>query len=90
MISLGYPTAEEELSIIENQRLAHPIEDLSAVASAEEVLALQEATRGIFVHDLIRQYIVSITEATRSQADISLGARPEVLWGSSGQARRSP
>ena len=86
MISLGYPTAEEELSIIENQRLAHPIEDLSPVASAEEVLALQEATRGIFVHDLIRQYIVSITEATRSQADISLGSSPRgslgLFWAS--------
>ena len=86
MISLGYPTAEEELTIIENQRLAHPIEALSPAASAEEVMALQEATRGIFVHDLIRQYIVSITGATRSQPDISLGSSPRgslgLFWAS--------
>ena len=86
MISLGYPTAEEELTIIENQRLAHPIEALGPAASAEEVMALQEATRGIFVHDLIRQYIVSITGATRSQPDISLGSSPRgslgLFWAS--------
>ena len=76
MISLGYPTVEEELAIIEQQRVAHPIETLEAVATAEEVRSLQAATRDIFVDDLIRQYIVSVTEATRSQADISLGSSP--------------
>ena len=75
-ISLGYPTIEEELAIIEQQRVAHPIETLEAVTTAEDIRGLQAATRDIFVDDLIRQYIVSVTEATRSQPDISLGSSP--------------
>ncbi len=76
MISLGYPTMEEELSIIEGQRLAHPIDNLRSVATAEDITNLQAAARDIFVDDLIRQYIVSIVEATRSQTDIALGSSP--------------
>ena len=76
IISLGYPTIEEELEIIERQQIAHPIESLEPVASAQEVMDLQRAIRTIYVDDLVKQYIVNLTDATRSHADISLGASP--------------
>ena len=76
IISLGYPTIEEELEIIERQQMAHPIETLEPVASAQEVIDLQRTIRSIYVDDLVKQYIVNLTDATRSHADISLGASP--------------
>ena len=76
MISLGYPTAEEELAIVENQRQSHPIDSLDAVASSEEVISLQEAVKEIYVDDLIKRYIIALTEATRDHEDISLGSSP--------------
>ena len=76
MISLGYPTVEEELAIVENQRTAHPIEALEPVVTAEGIVGLQEATRQVYVDDLVKRYVVSIVEATRSNDDISLGASP--------------
>ncbi len=76
IISLGYPTIEEELEIIERQQIAHPIETLESVATAQEVIDLQRAIRTIYVDDLVKQYIVNLTDATRSHADISLGASP--------------
>lgn len=76
IISLGYPTIEEELEIIERQQIAHPIETLESVATAQEVMDLQRAIRTIYVDDLVKQYIVNLTDATRSHADISLGASP--------------
>ena len=76
MITLGYPTAEEELAIVENQRLAHPIESLGPVTTADEIIKLQEATAQIFVDELIKQYIVAVTAATRGHPDISLGSSP--------------
>lgn len=76
IISLGYPTIEEELEIIERQQIAHPIESLGPVATAQEVMDLQRAIRTIYVDDLVKQYIVNLTDATRSHADISLGASP--------------
>ena len=76
IISLGYPTIEEELEIIERQQMSHPIESLQPVATAQEVIDLQRAIRAIYVDDLVKQYIVNLTDATRSHADISLGASP--------------
>ena len=76
IISLGYPTIEEELEIIERQAMTHPIDTLQPVATAQEVIDLQRAIRAIYVDDLVKEYIVNLTDATRSHADISLGASP--------------
>ena len=76
IISLGYPTIEEELEIIERQQMAHPIESLESVATAQEVMELQRTIRTIYVDDLIKEYIVNLSDATRSHPDISLGASP--------------
>ena len=75
-ITLGYPTPDEELSIVENQRLSHPIDSLQPVTNAEDIVALQEAARQIYVDDLIKQYIVTINEKTRDHPDLSLGSSP--------------
>ena len=76
MISLGYPSAEEEIAVIDGQQLGHPIETLQAVATAEEIGGMQRATRDVYVDDLIKQYIVAIVSATREHDDIALGASP--------------
>jgi MoxR-like ATPase len=76
MITLGYPTPEQELAIVENQRVAHPIEALKPVTTPEEVIEVQEAVRHVYVDDLVKQYIVAITGSTRSHPDISLGSSP--------------
>lgn len=76
MISLGYPSAEDEIAVIDGQQLGHPIETLQAVATAEEIGGMQRATRDVYVDDLIKQYIVAIVSATREHDDIALGASP--------------
>ena len=76
IVNLGYPTVEEELEIIDRQQMTHPIESLEPVATSDEVIELQQAIRGIYVDDLVKQYIVTLVGSTRSHADISLGASP--------------
>ena len=76
MIHLGYPSTEEELAIVEDQILAHPIEALEPVASSEQIIEMQEAAKQVYVDDLIKQYIVAITQSTRDHPDISLGSSP--------------
>ena len=80
-ISLGYPGFAEEVEIIEGQELKHPIENLESVATSAEVVTLQEATRNIYVDPLVRQYIVSLVEATRQHQDVALGASPRASIG---------
>jgi MoxR-like ATPase len=80
-ISLGYPEFMEEMAIIEQQEQAHPIENLQPVATPEEVIALQQAAKSVYVDQLVRQYIVSLTEATRPHREVSLGASPRASLG---------
>ena len=80
-ISLGYPSFAEEMAVIEGQEQAHPIDQLQAVASADDVIKLQEAAKSIYVDTAVREYIVSLIEATRSHEDVSLGASPRASLG---------
>ncbi len=80
-LNLGYPDFNEEMAIIERQEQAHPIDSLEPVATPEEVRSLQEAAKTVYVDRLVRQYIVSLTEATRSHRDVALGASPRATLG---------
>jgi len=75
-IQLGYPSLDDEISIIDRQRVQHPIDSLGAVASSDEVNEAQEAVKTVFVHDQVRRYIVSLVHATRTHSDAALGASP--------------
>jgi len=75
-ISLGYPSAADEIVIIDRQQYIHPIEQLDQIADVSDVLMLQETVKKIYVDDLVKQYIVSLVEATRHHPSIYLGASP--------------
>ncbi len=75
-ISLGYPDRESERAVLSAQQIAHPIELLQPVISAEELRTLQTNVRDIFVHDSVKDYIVDIVRATRSSNQLALGASP--------------
>ena len=75
-VSLGYLSKREEIRMIEDQQFAHPLQSLNAVVSAEELLALQEAVKHVFVSDAIKQYVVDLTFATRENDSLYLGSSP--------------
>ncbi|MBI2329351.1 MAG: MoxR family ATPase [Chloroflexi bacterium] len=75
-ISLGYPSVSEEIVIMERQQYIHPIEQLSPIADAADIVTLQERVKNIYVDDLVKQYIAAIVEATRHHHSIYLGASP--------------
>ena len=80
-ISLGYPDFNEEISIIERQEQTHPIDSLGAVATPENIRHLQQAAKSVYVDQLMRQYMVSLTEATRRHSEVTLGASPRASLG---------
>lgn len=74
--SLGYPTMEDELKMLEMLQQSHPIDQLDPVVSAEELVACQKAVRNIYVDDKVRRYLMQIVHDTRSHDDIALGGSP--------------
>jgi len=75
-INLGYPSMDDEVSIIESQQYEHPIENIAPVATGADLLEIQEAVKAIYVDDTVKQYIVSLVTATRDHPTIYLGASP--------------
>ena len=73
-VTLGYASFEQELEIIGRQEMRNPIDDVVAVTTPEKLIFVQEETKGIFVDPLVREYIVSLTQASRQHQDIVLGA----------------
>ncbi|WP_164101932.1 AAA family ATPase [Candidatus Laterigemmans baculatus] len=74
--SLGYPTMEEELRMLDLLQRAHPVDKLEEVASAAELRAAQEAIRQVHVDPKVRQYLLQIVSDTREHEDLALGGSP--------------
>ena len=75
-ISIGYPTAAAELEMIDTHGSASPLDDVKPVAHANDVRDLAAAVRGVMVSDLLKQYVITLVNATRSHEDLRLGASP--------------
>jgi MoxR-like ATPase len=88
-VRLGYPSLVDEIHILEQQQLRHPISTLEAVVSLEELLNAQEAIKAVFVSDSVKRYIVDLIRATRESNDVYLGSSPRGSLGlyRVGQAR---
>jgi len=74
--SLGYPSIEDEMKMLEMLQHAHPLDSLQTVATAEELIACQQAVRQVRVDVKVRTYILEMVHSTRSHEDLSLGGSP--------------
>ncbi len=72
--SLGYPSAEEELQVIGDQRHEHPLASLRPTVSLEEIETLSQAVAAVYVDPLIAEWIVRLVRATREMSATAVGA----------------
>ncbi|MFQ5578191.1 MAG: AAA family ATPase [Anaerolineae bacterium] len=75
-INLGYVSKFDEVNILTAQQYKHPLDDLQQAISQTEMLQMQEAVKTIYVDDSIKEYIINITNETRTHPDVYLGASP--------------
>ena len=75
-ISMGYPSAEAELAMLDAHGSSSPLEALEPVARAEDMRELIAAVRKVHVADALKQYVIKLVTATRSTPELRLGASP--------------
>ncbi len=75
-VSLGYPRASDEIKILDEQVVQHPIALVEPVLAPEQLLELQRRVRQVHLDDSLKQYIVELTRATREHPGVELGASP--------------
>ncbi len=74
--SLGYPSMDEELRMLEMLQFEHPLGKLQPVVSAADIVACQRAIRNVRVDIKVRHYLMQIVHDTREHDDLSLGGSP--------------
>jgi MoxR-like ATPase len=74
--SLGYPTMDQEMKMLEMLERGHPLDRLEPVVSAADLVACQRAVREVHVDEKVRRYLMQIVHETRSHDELSLGASP--------------
>jgi len=75
-ISMGYPSAESELAMLDAHGSSSPLDTLEPVARAEDIRDLITAVRTVHVAEALKQYVIRLVAATRSSPDLRLGASP--------------
>jgi MoxR-like ATPase len=72
--TLGYPDAEHEARIVEEQLGGHPLSRLEPVIDVEDVLVLRASIAGVFVHEAVARWIVDLVRATRELEIVAIGS----------------
>jgi MoxR-like ATPase len=75
-ISLGYPPPAAERDMLDSHGASSPLDQLRPVARASDVHELVLAVRKVLVSPQVKDYIISLANATRTSPELRLGASP--------------
>jgi len=75
-LRLGYPSLMDEIKIMDDQRIEHPIDSLKSIVKLKEIQQAITEVKKVYVSDAIKRYILELTTRTRQSADVVLGASP--------------
>ncbi|MED4782513.1 MoxR family ATPase [Brevibacillus choshinensis] len=78
-LSLGYGTREDSREILRRFRSESPLDEIKAVISVEEIAALQREVTLVHVSQAVEEYVIDLTEATRSHRSVEVGISPRAM-----------
>jgi MoxR-like ATPase len=75
-VSIGYPTPQAELAMVDEHAGHEPLAELRAVSDADQVRRMVRVVRAVHLSPEIRRYAVELVSATRRLPELRLGASP--------------
>ena len=85
-VKIGYPSREEELSIMRQNVMGNNTE-IKPVVSPKDILAAREVLKQVYLDEKIERYILDIVFATRQPAEFKLEKiAPMISYGASPRA----
>ncbi len=75
-VSMGYPSASAELDMLGHHGEHDPLSGLRPACDANTVRSLIAVSRAVYAADGIKEYVVNLVRATRSNPELRLGASP--------------
>ncbi len=75
-LSLGFPSEQDEIIMINQHLTSNPIIELQAVCDLYDIIAMQNEVKSVFVHDDLKQYVINLVHATRNHEQVTIGINP--------------
>lgn len=75
-LSMGYPDLESEINILKAKKNSNPLDDVFQVATADDIILLQNTVENVFVDDKVYEYVAKLIKETRKHEMIKLGVSP--------------
>ena len=75
-VTIGYPSAEAELEVLDTHGARDAGAELAAVTTAQDVAALIATIRDLHAAPALKRYVVDLVRATREHAAVELGCSP--------------
>ncbi len=75
-LSIGYPSYDDEMKIIDKNDSSDDINSLTAVLSLDDITKLQESASQVRINNMVRDFIIRIITATRNSELVKLGVSP--------------
>lgn len=75
-LTVGYPSVESELEMLEQQETSDPLDRLHPVTDAPHVARLIATTRRLYAAPAVKRYVVDLVGSTREDPGLRLGASP--------------
>lgn len=75
-ISMGYPDKTEELAILERFEKENPLDSLTPVCTGRQLNELRELAVSVYIHPILKNYLVDLVQATRTETEILNGVSP--------------
>ena len=80
-LRLGYPDEADEERMLSRFSTVNPMDEMEPVADGEAIVEVQHKVREVYVDPVLSNYVVRLTQATRSHEDVELGASPRATMG---------
>ena len=80
-LRMGYPEEADEELMLSRFDTANPLEDIVPVAEGRDIVESQQRVKEVYVDPVLSNYIVRLTQATRTHEDVELGASPRATLG---------
>jgi MoxR-like ATPase len=75
-LSMGYPDFKSQVNILRDRQTSNPLDALTPIVTAQELVAMKEETASIHIADAIYEYVTRLAQATREHPMVQLGLSP--------------
>ncbi|SEO18170.1 MULTISPECIES: MoxR family ATPase [unclassified Paenibacillus] len=75
-ISLGYPDKDIEKTLLKQHQSGQPVDRLESVTHMDQISAIQQEIKDVFIGDPVMDYLLDVVRKTRSHPSVLLGASP--------------